>query len=130
MIWYGVEPLVPADRARAVAWAARCQIPIVRRFVARRTVAADPAAGLAAVVSLLKTADDPACVDLLIGTHDALRGRKHVARPDGWPAAFARLVARPDLMWSSKPCCWRSTSRTQGRRGAATDIVSNREHAA
>ena len=36
-------------------------------------------------------------VDLLIGTHDALRGRKHIARPDGWPDAFAGLLARPDL---------------------------------
>ena len=97
MIWYGVEPLVPADQRRAVALASGCQIPIVRRFVARRTVEADPAAGLAAVVSLLKPADDKACVDLLIGTHDALRGRKHVARPDGWPERFAGLLARPDL---------------------------------
>ena len=97
MIWYGVEPLVPADQRRAVALASGCQIPIVRRFVARRTVEADPAAGLAAVVSLLKPADDKACRDLLIGTHDALRGRKHIARPDGWPDAFAGLLARPDL---------------------------------
>ena len=35
MIWYGVEPLVPADQRRAVALASACQIPIVRRFVAR-----------------------------------------------------------------------------------------------
>ena len=97
MIWYGVEPLVPADQRRAVALASACQIPIVRRFVARRTVEADPSAGLAAVVSLLKPANDQACRDLLIGTHDALRGRKHIARPDGWPDALAGLLARPDL---------------------------------
>jgi len=97
LIWYGVEPLVSSDRARAVPWAARCQIPIVRRYVARRAVSSDPAAGLAAVVALLNSAADPVCVDLLLGTHDALRGRKHVTRPEGWPAAFSRLVARPDL---------------------------------
>ena len=33
----------------------------------------------------------------MIGTHDALRGRKHIARPDGWPDALAGLLARPDL---------------------------------
>jgi len=97
LLWYGVEPLVSSDRARAVAWAAHCRIPIVRRYVARRVVSADPAAGLAAIVSLLNTAGDTVCVDLLIGAHDALRGRKHVARPEGWPAVFGRLVARPDL---------------------------------
>ena len=97
MIWYGVEPLVPADQRRAVALASACQIPLVRRFVARRTVETDPLAGLAAVVSLLKPASDHACRDLLIGTHDALRGRKHIARPDGWPDALAGLLARRDL---------------------------------
>jgi putative membrane-bound dehydrogenase-like protein len=97
MIWYGVEPLVPADQTRAIALASGCKIPVVRRFVARRTVEADPKAGLTAVVSLLKGADDTACVDLLIGTHDALRGRKHVAQPDGWPESLAGLLARPDL---------------------------------
>jgi putative membrane-bound dehydrogenase-like protein len=98
MIWYGVEPLVPADQRRAVALASACEIPIVRRFVARRTVEADPSAGLAAVVSLLKPASDKACRDLLIGAHDALRGRERIARPDGWPDAFAGLLARPDLI--------------------------------
>ena len=104
------------------AWAARCQIPIVRRYVARRAVSADPAAGLAAVVSLLKTADDSVCVDLLIGTHDALRGRKHVARPEGWPAAFARLVARPDPnRGRAIPAAGARPRGAEGRRGAAAD---------
>jgi len=31
----------------------------------------------------------------LIGAHDGLRGRKHVARPQGWAEAFNDLVARP-----------------------------------
>src|SRR5262249_16886093 len=46
MLWYSVEPLVVSDRARAVAWAATCQIPIVRRHIARRAVSSDPAGGL------------------------------------------------------------------------------------
>jgi putative membrane-bound dehydrogenase-like protein len=98
MIWYGVEPLVPADQRRAVALASNCQIPIVRRFVARRTVESDPSSGLGAVVSLLKSANDKACRDLLIGINDALRGRKHINRPEGWSAALAGLLARPDAV--------------------------------
>jgi putative membrane-bound dehydrogenase-like protein len=96
MIWYGVEPLIASDQARALGWALRCRIPIVRKFVARRAVSADPAAGLTALVGLLKTADNGVCDDLVVGAHDALRGRKHVARPAGWPDAFAALVARGD----------------------------------
>jgi hypothetical protein len=42
--------------------------------VARRAVAADPAAGLAAIVSSLQTTEDPVSVDFLKGAHEALRG--------------------------------------------------------
>ena len=76
MIWYAAEPLVTADRSRAMSVAAVCQIPTVRRFMARRTVEADPTAGLAALLGLLKSADSAACFDLLIGTHDGLALRQ------------------------------------------------------
>ncbi len=97
MIWYGVEPLVPADRVRALNLAKNSQIPTVRRYVARRAVSAEPAAGLAEVVSLLKTTEDAVSLDFLNGTREALRGRKHVAQPEGWTEAFAALVSRRDL---------------------------------
>jgi putative heme-binding domain-containing protein len=87
---------VSADRPRAVTWAAQCQIPLLRQFVARRVVSVDPPAGIAAIVTSLEKAGDTVRVDLLKGAHDALRGRKHVARPERWPAVFDRLLARPD----------------------------------
>jgi putative membrane-bound dehydrogenase-like protein len=97
MIWYGVEPLVAADRARALNLAKSSEIPTVRRYVARRAVAAEPVAGLAAVVSMVKTSTDAVCLDILSGARDALRGRKHVAKPEGWAEAFTNLVSRKDL---------------------------------
>jgi hypothetical protein len=36
MIWYAAEPLVPQDVPRATALVAKCQIPKVRQFLARR----------------------------------------------------------------------------------------------
>lgn len=36
MYWYGIEPLVPADKRRALRLAIDCKIPLVRRFIARR----------------------------------------------------------------------------------------------
>jgi putative membrane-bound dehydrogenase-like protein len=37
MIWYGIEPLVPADTPRALKLAATSKIPLLRQFIARRT---------------------------------------------------------------------------------------------
>jgi len=39
MIWYGIEPLVPADRTRAVKLMAECKMPSVRQFISRRLAA-------------------------------------------------------------------------------------------
>ena len=36
MIWYGINPAVGEDRARAVELLAKCQIPKIRQFIARR----------------------------------------------------------------------------------------------
>ena len=36
MLWYGIEPLIPADRVRAVQLMAACKIPQVRQFISRR----------------------------------------------------------------------------------------------
>lgn len=36
MIWYGIEPLVPADRARAFELLRVSKIPLIREFIARR----------------------------------------------------------------------------------------------
>lgn len=49
------------------------------------------------LVSLLTEIDDAAFqLDLLKGMHDGLRGRKKVAMPKGWPAAYKRLSASPN----------------------------------
>ncbi len=37
--WYGIEPLVPADKARALKLAAASKIPLIRQYIARRATA-------------------------------------------------------------------------------------------
>jgi len=37
LYWYGIEPLVPADKARALKLAAKAKIPLIRQFIARRS---------------------------------------------------------------------------------------------
>ncbi len=39
MIWYGIEPLVPADTDRAAALLMKAKIPLVREYIARRIAA-------------------------------------------------------------------------------------------
>tara|TARA_Y100001934_G_scaffold282269_1_gene395195 strand:+ start:122 stop:1969 length:1848 start_codon:yes stop_codon:yes gene_type:complete len=39
MIWYGFEPLVPADRTRALRLSLKSKIPLIRQFTARRIAA-------------------------------------------------------------------------------------------
>jgi len=39
MYWYGIEPLVPADKARALRLAASSKIPLIRQYIARRATA-------------------------------------------------------------------------------------------
>src|SRR5262249_1883965 len=36
MIWYGIEPLVPTDKARSIKLLTSCKIPQVRQFITRR----------------------------------------------------------------------------------------------
>src|SRR5262249_3679799 len=94
MNWYAVAPLVPTDVARAVDLAARSAVPLVRRSIAHRAaVVAGPSAGLAALVERLGRLDNPAARrDLLLGIHDALRGRTSVAMPEGWRTLYGKLA--------------------------------------
>jgi putative membrane-bound dehydrogenase-like protein len=97
MIWYGVEPLAASDRARAVALAKRCAIPVVRQYLARRLVAADLAGGLAALVAAIQAEAEPTRArDLITGMLDAVRGRRRVAMPEDWPAVYESLAKSPD----------------------------------
>lgn len=95
MLWYGIEPCVPTDPARALMLALKCELPLIRQFIARRAVDAALAKGdkadLAPLVAALTLADRKAQSDLLAGAREALRGRKSVPLPAGWPAAYARL---------------------------------------
>jgi putative heme-binding domain-containing protein len=53
-----------------------------------------PASGLAPLVRVLAESDDIELqLDILRGMNDALRGRRQVKAPDGWPAVQRKLLA-------------------------------------
>ncbi|MBY0525910.1 MAG: c-type cytochrome [Gemmataceae bacterium] len=96
MNWYGIEPLIPSDPARALQMAATAKIPLVRQFAGRRVVddagARGEKADLGALVATLAAANETVQLDLLKGAREGLRGRKNIKMPAGWPAVYARLA--------------------------------------
>ncbi|MFO0892056.1 MAG: c-type cytochrome [Isosphaeraceae bacterium] len=96
MTGYGVEPLAGHDPRRAAALAARAPLVLLRNYLARRAVIADPGTGLAALLEVVVPADDPVRRDVLAGILQGLQGRKEVARPGNWAGAFTTLLGTRD----------------------------------
>lgn len=96
MTWYGIEPLVPADRARAASLVEAVAIPKLRQFLTRRIIAADTEQGLAVLLPKIESANDNTRRDLLSGIHEALRGHKQVPVPESWAKLFGHLTQSKD----------------------------------
>ncbi len=97
LIWSGVEPLVPSDPPRALELAARSAIPQLTQWLARRAVAAQQLAAVAA--TLASTTPLAARRALLHGLRDGLAslGRRETTAPKNWDATSAALIATGDL---------------------------------
>jgi putative heme-binding domain-containing protein len=95
MYWYGVEPLVPADPAKAVKHTKAARIPLLRRHLARRFVDDAIAKGdkgdLQPLLAGVLDVDQPAQLDLLTGMSEGMRGQRNMKMPAGWPRVYARL---------------------------------------
>jgi putative membrane-bound dehydrogenase-like protein len=93
MIWYGIEPLVAADSASAVDLLQKCEIPIVRRYIARRLAEnlEDNVIG-ERLVGFLGTSTVAARVeDALQGIIEGTAGRNGLKPPKGWDQAYGKL---------------------------------------
>ena len=90
MIWYGTEPLVQENTARALDLAVQSRIPMVTQFIARRTVDADVIERLISLVGK-KT---PNQISLLEGMRDGLEGRTDLKTPANWNAVYASLKSQ------------------------------------
>ncbi len=98
MLWYGIEPAVAADGAKAVDVAASTTMPVVRRHIARRmTYEIERQPESIAKVAALLAKDQPAefQLDILQGMSDALRGWRKAPRPDGWEKVASVLTKSP-----------------------------------
>jgi putative membrane-bound dehydrogenase-like protein len=93
MYWYGLESVVGADPARAMAMALESKVPNVLSFTVRRIGAAGDDASLATLAgSLEKVQDDSKRVEILKGINAALKGRRTVPMPKGWETVEEQLA--------------------------------------
>lgn len=94
MIWYGIEPSVPANPKLAVAMAMSSKIPTVRRLIARRLCEdldehPEPVSDLLdSAVALERT---EARSQVLSGMSEALRGRARATPPKHWDTVVAAV---------------------------------------
>jgi putative heme-binding domain-containing protein len=91
MIWLAVEPLVASNPTRALEHASSSRIPLLARFIARRTSDADL---LEPVVTAIGKA--PATRQALLeGLRDGMEGRFDLDAPPNWPAVLRQLRRSP-----------------------------------
>jgi putative membrane-bound dehydrogenase-like protein len=95
LIWYGIEPLVSADRDKALTLISQCKIPLVREYLARRITEDENSqtSGIVQLVKLLDRETDSATQsDVLSGIEASLAGQRHVRMPQGWAELAAKLT--------------------------------------
>jgi len=96
MTWYGIEPAVVADPAKAVDLATSSEFPILRRHIARRItgeIESRPEVIDQLVARIGSEKNDARRLDLLGGMADGLRGWRKAPAPKSWPAVASTLAA-------------------------------------
>ncbi|MBI1901992.1 MAG: FG-GAP repeat protein [Planctomycetia bacterium] len=92
MYWYGIEPLVAADPARAVALGSAAKVPLLTRYVIRRA-ASDEKLIDAAVAALAATKETDRQLVILNEMLAAFEGRVNLKAPPAWSGAYETLLA-------------------------------------
>ncbi len=94
LYWYAFEPLVEKDPVKALKVAADGKIPKILQFAARRVGAIGTPGALAAIVGQIEKSNEPdKILTILRATVEALKGRRLVEMPNGWPTVYAKLSA-------------------------------------
>ena len=94
MVWYGLIPVGNAFPERLATLAAKCQIPLVRRYIARRLgedVESRPAP-LNELLKLTTGQSEEFQADILAGLAEALRGWSKARKPAGWGPLQAKVA--------------------------------------
>lgn len=87
--WYGIEPLVAKDPARALGLASQSRLELVSQYIVRR--AAADAEGLEALVAQMTTWPLPKQKETLEQVLQSMEGRVNVSQPKNWKEAYEKL---------------------------------------
>jgi putative membrane-bound dehydrogenase-like protein len=87
LIWVGIEPLVKDNPPLALEHAATSRIPLLARFIARRSVDADAVDAVVAALAMRP----PNTMSLLEGMRDGVEGRYDLAAPAKWSSVHDEL---------------------------------------
>lgn len=99
--WYGIEPLVAADPARAIALAKMAKNPKLTRFIVRRAASGNES--LNAAVAWLAAAKDAATQKMLLDEiRQAFEGRVNIPQPAAWTVAYEALLKSDDANVKAK----------------------------
>lgn len=92
MIWFGLEPLVQENPARALELAAQSKIQLLAKYAARRAVDADAVEALITAIGK----NPHAQLSFLEGMHDGMEGRYDMAVPANWAALYKKLKGQDE----------------------------------
>ncbi len=95
MVWYGIEPAIARDRARALELLAKSKIPVVRQFASRRLtedIESEPTA-VNALVELAANSRPDVAQDIIAGMAQALRGWRKAPQPIAWSSALDKFAS-------------------------------------
>ncbi|MFK7821999.1 MAG: PVC-type heme-binding CxxCH protein [Planctomycetaceae bacterium] len=91
MYWYAIEPLVPADTARAMKLAEQSKIPLITRYIYRRAASEDKL--INHVVDVLAKTNNNARRELVLDEMSrAFEGRVNIPMPPAWKPAYDALA--------------------------------------
>ncbi len=95
MLWYGIKAIADTDAGALARLAGGCEIPTVRRFIARRLAediekAPSPLNGLLNLASA--KAVESFTADIIEGMSEGLRGLRKAVKPAAWDALQKQLA--------------------------------------
>ena len=98
LIWYGLIPVGDTDPAALATLALKSELPLTRRFIARRLVE-DIEKNPAPLNALMKSATSKPVAfqsDVVLGIADGLTGWRKATKPAAWDALASKLLASTD----------------------------------